>query len=145
MLTGCDIKDDTEQLLIFPGTHSKHAIVENKVLVDFKTYMTGEIFDLLVNKSILSKSVSKNESKQYDNIFERGVKEGVSGNLLNTIFYVRTRHLFNTLSPEENYHYLSGLLIGYELKQISVTNVKIHLVCGRGIIRPLPGGIADIV
>jgi len=131
MLIGCDIRDDSGQLVIFPGTHSKHAIVKNKVLVSLKTYMTGEVFELLANKSILSKSVIKNESNQYKKIFERGVKEGASGNLLNIIFYVRTSQLFKTLTPEENYHYLSGLLIGSELQQVSAANVKIHLVCGQ--------------
>jgi 2-dehydro-3-deoxygalactonokinase len=134
MLTGCDIKDDDEQLIIFPGTHSKHAIVKNKILVDVKTYMTGELFELLANKSILSKSVSKNENDQYNKIFENGVKDGASGNLLNTIFHVRTAHLFKTVTAEENYHYLSGLLIGSELGQIATTGVKIHLVCGQALL-----------
>ena len=128
MLTGCEINDDNEQLIIFPGTHSKHAIVKNKTLVDFKTYMTGEMFELLADKSILSKSVVKNGSDQ-NNIFERGVQEGVAGNVLNTMFHVRTNHLFNTLTPEENYHYLSGLLIGCELKEAVLSNVQIHLIC----------------
>ena len=132
MLTGCEINDDNEQLIIFPGTHSKHAIVTNKTLVDFKTYMTGEVFELLASKSILSKSVTKNEHDQ-NNVFERGVKEGASGNSLNTIFHVRTGHLFKTLTAEENYHYLSGLLIGCELKEVSLRNVKIHLVCSQAL------------
>src|SRR5664279_5671915 len=38
MLFGCNI-DDLEQLVIFPGTHSKHATVTNTILTDVKTYM----------------------------------------------------------------------------------------------------------
>ena len=133
MLTGCEIKDDNERIIIFPGTHSKHATVKNKILIDFKTYITGEVFDLLVNKSILSKSVIKNESNQYNNVFEKGVKEGAAGNLLNIVFHVRTSHLFKTFTAEENYHYLSGSLIGCELKQIHTTQAKIHLVCGTAL------------
>ena len=132
MLAGCEINDDNEQLIIFPGTHSKHAIVKDKTLVDFKTYMTGEMFELLAAKSILSKSVAKNEHHQ-NNVFERGVKEGACGNLLNTMFHVRTNYLFKALTPEENYHYLSGLLIGCELKEVFVSNVKIHLVCSQSL------------
>ena len=131
MLLGCEISDNDEQLIIFPGTHSKHAIVRDKVLVEFKTYMTGEVFDLLSDKSILSKSVIKNESTHYNKIFERGVKEGAESNLLNAVFHIRTSQLFKSLTPEENYHYLSGLLIGYELQEISAGKIKILLVCSQ--------------
>src|SRR5579871_412656 len=125
MLLGCNTNDD-EQLLIFPGTHSKHVIVKNKVLVDFKTYMTGEIFDLLATKSILSKSVIKNENDS--NSFEAGIKDSMKSNLLNSIFPLRTNQLFKKLSEEENYHYLSGLLIGSELKQAAESHQNILLV-----------------
>ena len=131
MLFGCNI-DDHEQLVIFPGTHSKHATVKNTILTDVKTYMTGEVFDLLVNKSILSKSVTKNESyQQHKSLFEKGVNEGAEGNLLNTVFHVRTHQLFKSLTSEENYHYLSGLLIGCELQQVAGTQLKILLVCSQ--------------
>ncbi len=136
ILAGCDLKGNSEQLIIFPGTHSKHVMVKNKTLIEFKTYMTGEVFDLLIHKSILSKSVTKNESNEYDSVFERGVKEGASGNLLNIIFHVRTNNLFNTLIPEENYHYLSGLLIGAELKEVPFINAKIHLLCDEKLSAP---------
>ncbi|MEO8414151.1 MAG: 2-dehydro-3-deoxygalactonokinase [Ginsengibacter sp.] len=133
MLFGCDI-DDHEQLVIFPGTHSKHVTVKNTILTEVKTFMTGEIFDLLANKSILSKSVTKNENlQQYASIFEKGVKEGAAGNLLNTVFHVRIHQLFESLTAEENYHYLSGLLIGCELKQVAGTQLKILLVCSQSL------------
>ena len=128
MLLGCEVKDNNEWLIVFPGTHSKHATVDRKILVDFRTYMTGEVFDLLSNKSILSNSVSKNEGDEYRNIFERGVKEGATGNLLNNIFHVRTSRLFKSLTESENYHYLSGLLIGSELKQIPRNKIRVLLV-----------------
>jgi 2-dehydro-3-deoxygalactonokinase len=131
MLLGCEVEDNDEWLIIFPGTHSKHATVRRKMLVDFKTYMTGEVFDLLSNKSILSNSVKKDESDKFSNPFEKGVKEGAEGNLLNNIFHVRTSHLFKSLTQEENYHFLSGLLIGSELKQIAGSKMKILLVCSR--------------
>src|SRR5688572_11108249 len=31
-------------LLILPGTHSKHVWIENQSVVDFRTFMTGELF-----------------------------------------------------------------------------------------------------
>jgi 2-dehydro-3-deoxygalactonokinase len=107
-----------EGLFIFPGTHSKHILVKDGMAVDFKTYMTGEFFDLLVSKSILTSSVTKTEAKdQFLKAFDNGVKDGQS-NLLHASFLVRTNQLFNKYSKEENYYYLSGLLIGSELKDL---------------------------
>lgn len=45
---------------IFPGTHFKHIYVQRKQVTDFKTYMTGEYFELLSQKNILRESVEKN-------------------------------------------------------------------------------------
>jgi len=122
IITGCEIKNtDEEQLFILPGTHSKHITTRDGTITDFKTYMTGELFDLLATKSILSNSVEK--ENKFLNIanpwFEKGVKEGANNNLLNSIFHIRTYSLFHKLQPKENYQYLSGLLIGAELKDLS--------------------------
>ncbi len=135
MLLGCEMNND-EAFFIFPGTHSKHVTIKNKCCVDFKTYMTGEIFDLLANKSILSKSVVKNTSDQYISIFETAVKQAAAGNVLNNVFHVRSNQLFKKLSAEENYHYLSGLVIGAELKDVATWNEKIQLVCNRELAAP---------
>ena len=47
-------------VLIVPGTHSKHITICDDRIVDFKTFMTGEIFELLTSHSILSDSVQRN-------------------------------------------------------------------------------------
>jgi len=121
MIAGCDIENISEErLFILPGTHSKHIDVKGDMITGVKTFMTGELFDLLSTKSILSNSVVKeNFAADFTNLhFETGVKDGADNNLLNSIFKVRTNRLFNKLSSSENYHYLSGLLIGTELKDI---------------------------
>lgn len=131
LLLGCDVDD---ALVIFPGTHSKHVIIKNKVAIDFKTYMTGEFFNLLSTQSLLAKSVSKN-SESHEEAFINGVKDGVRNNILNASFHVRTNQLFQKNSAEENYHYLSGLLIGNELSEISTSNQKIIvLVCADNLL-----------
>jgi 2-dehydro-3-deoxygalactonokinase len=132
LLSGCDIDD---ALVIFPGTHSKHVVVENKIVIDFKTYMTGEFFNLLSMHSLLAKSVSKNND-MHEGAFINGVKDGATNNILNAAFHVRTNQLFNKNSPEKNYYYLSGLLIGNELCEISKSNQKnIMLICGNNLLQ----------
>ncbi len=138
ILAGCDINNDGEQLYILPGTHSKHIITHNGVIKDFKTYITGELFGLLSTKSILSNSVEKeNTPTEIANTwFEEGVKEAATDNLLNSIFHVRTNLLFKKLQPKENYYYLSGLLIGTELKDLRHNNyTSVTLVSDKKFLR----------
>lgn len=117
------------ELFIFPGTHSKHIVVKQNEVTDIKTYMTGELFALLSQKSILKNSV--NESSFIENLFEQGLSDAQSLNLLNSVFKVRTNDLLGIYSGKENYNYLSGLLIGAELKDLeSSTAETINLVCG---------------
>ena len=139
LLLGCDISNDDEQLFIFPGTHSKHVVVQDNVVKDFKTYMTGELFDLLSNKSMLATSVEKDDNLGDNDIeqFKKGVNESTTKNLLNNIFHIRTNQLFNTLSKKENYYYLSGLLIGEELKAIQKKKYKHVTVVSSGILSTL--------
>ncbi len=138
LLIGSDVEEKNEEsVYIYPGTHSKHIYVQKGMATHFQTFMTGEFFDLLSTKSILSNSVEKNKDAEngiMDSFFEKGVIEGASSNLLNIAFHVRTNQLFKKNTPVENYHYLSGLLIGAELKDL-VQNPPhaIFLVSGKSL------------
>lgn len=120
-----------DHIYIFPGTHPKHAEVENGKVVAFKTYMTGEFFELLSKKSILSVSIKKGESLEAeDNLqsFAEGVEQSRIANLLHSCFLVRTNDLFKKKSAAENYFYLSGLLIGTEMNDLRHKNQNITIV-----------------
>jgi 2-dehydro-3-deoxygalactonokinase len=138
MLLGCGKWEDGLHLIVFPGTHSKHVIVQNQVVKDFKTYMTGELFNLLSAQSILAASVEQNDvSEKSIEQFIRAVQESISSNLLNNIFCVRTNGLFGKLSKKQNYYYLSGLLIGEELKSIKMGKYKSLTIVSSGILANL--------
>lgn len=118
---------------IIPGTHSKHIFVEQQQAVSFKTYLTGEFFDLLSTKSILQHSLSKTtnmEDPTNQSSFREGVSEGLYSNLLHKVFQVRTADLFKKRTTAANYFYLSGLLIGNELSDLLHVpeNCQYHLV-----------------
>lgn len=129
-LVGCmPVDDENEQLFIFPGTHSKHVKMKKGKVVDLATYMTGEFFGLLSSKSILADAVEENESGSFPvESFEKGVMDSVGFNLLNSSFSVRTSQLFGRRTKRENYYYLSGLLIGSELKGLTGTGFGLTLV-----------------
>lgn len=134
-LIGCIGDDrivaDEQQMVIFPGTHSKHILVVNRQVTTFKTYLTGEIFNLLISNSILKDNVAKPEhiSTALNQSFDRGVNQASGSNVLNALFRVRTNGLFSRLSKEENYTFLSGLLIGTELNDIIPPGYPVSVCC----------------
>lgn len=135
LIGSIDITDKEEQLFIFPGTHSKHALIKNGKAADFKTYMTGEFFELLTKKSILNNSVEKvGDLSNAGNLksFEKGIEDSKQVNILNSTFQVRTNDLFKKLSKQENYCYLSGLIIATELKELN-PNTSCTIVCNEMI------------
>ncbi len=119
-----------EQWLLLPGTHPKHIVVHNKQAVRFQTFMTGEFFDLLSTHSILAASVGAegllDDSRAF---FTEGVHAGCSDNLLHAAFMVRTNQVLKKMPAAHNRFYLSGLLIGAELKSVPA-DVAVYLMAG---------------
>jgi 2-dehydro-3-deoxygalactonokinase len=101
-------------LFIFPGTHSKHIVVQEGRAVGFTTFMTGEFFGLLSRQSILAASVAEGEGS--GKAFLAGADAARRSGLLHSAFTVRTNQLFGQFSKTDNYQFLSGLVIGEELK-----------------------------
>ena len=122
-------------LIILPGTHSKHVQISSNTIVDFDTFMTGELFELLSTKSTLMHSIE--EPKEIDwNSYKKGVKLAGNESLLKNLFSVRVNDVLNKLTNNQNYSYLSGLIIGSELKTLKGQNQKI-LLFGKGKILEL--------
>ncbi|HTR31112.1 MAG TPA: 2-dehydro-3-deoxygalactonokinase [Puia sp.] len=129
-LVGCAAAGNDERIYVFPGTHSKHVRVRAGRAVDIATFITGEIFQLLTTKSILAVSVAAaaSDGGAVSPDFIQGVRESQQDSILHTAFRVRTRQLLAGTSKEANYQYLSGLLIGDELKVLAGTDVPIMIV-----------------
>jgi 2-dehydro-3-deoxygalactonokinase len=102
--------------LVLPGTHSKWVEVKRGHVTRFNTFMTGEIYALLSQHSILSKTLDLNGNFD-EAAFLQGVDHSQSpGSVLNTLFAVRTLGLFDRLPATSLPSCLSGLLIGEELR-----------------------------
>lgn len=115
------VQDDSNPCsFILPGTHSKWAWVENGLIVWFATFMTGELFEVLCKHSILGRLME--EGGQDDDAFLMGLEcsaRGMNSNagLLNKLFSVRSRGLFEEIPKTGLKSYLSGLLIGAEVTE----------------------------
>ena len=101
--------------LVLPGTHSKWVQVQGGRVTQFQTFMTGEVFALMSQQSILGKTLDLNGAFD-EAIFLQGVDQSQqAGSVLHHLFAVRTLGLFERLSAAQLPSYLSGLLIGEEL------------------------------
>ncbi|KAA0993272.1 2-dehydro-3-deoxygalactonokinase [Dyadobacter aurulentus] len=122
-----------EAIFIFPGTHSKHLYVSDGKLVGFRTFMTGEIFDIVARHSILKDSIEPYQSAGLPapawDAFLKGVQESGAGVILNSLFKVRTNQLFGLLDKEQNGMYLSGLLIGSEMQTLAAGGNRQVVLC----------------
>lgn len=130
-------------VFVLPGTHSKWVQVENRRIRDFHTYMTGEVYALLRQHSILSRTMPEGDPVSWEQgraAFSTGCALAAEGALLHNLFSVRSRGLLGGLSSELAPDYLSGLLIGEEIREAlvsmeSAAAPQIHLVCKPALLQ----------
>jgi len=114
-----ELTSRTSATICLPGTHSKWAQVEDARLIDFATAMTGEMFEIMCTHSILNALMNKDAAHDGD-AFRRGLEKSAStGGLLNHMFSVRADGLFGVTGAEQQSSYLSGVLIGNEIRELA--------------------------
>ena len=120
---------DPDGLVCHPGTHNKWANLRHGKIREFQTVMTGELFSLLKDHSILSDLlqgvVGANEA------FKQAVGDSIDQNALPAdLFGVRARVLLGQMQKEDAASYTSGLLIGADVS-IGLripTGAEIHVI-----------------
>ncbi|MBV9635861.1 MAG: 2-dehydro-3-deoxygalactonokinase [Methylobacteriaceae bacterium] len=107
------------ETICMPGTHCKWASAREGQVLGFLTYMTGEVFAVLCEHSILGRLMQPGEPPEADDwqTFDRGVEHSSDrDHLLHHLFSVRTLGLFDRLPATGLKSYLSGLLVGHEIR-----------------------------
>ncbi|MDP4032422.1 MAG: 2-dehydro-3-deoxygalactonokinase [Pseudorhodobacter sp.] len=106
---------DFDGVLCLPGTHSKWVHVSAAEVVSFQTCMTGELFALLAEKSVLRHAC---EGEGWDEAaFVLAVADAIARpeKLAARLFALRAESLIAGLAAAAARARLSGLLIGIEL------------------------------
>jgi 2-dehydro-3-deoxygalactonokinase len=99
-----------------PGSHSKWVRVEGGRITGFSTFMTGEAFAAFSGHTILGRMM-KADAPADPEALRRGLARSAdAGGLLRHLFGVRTLGLFGRLSETSAASYLSGLLLGHEVR-----------------------------
>lgn len=128
--------ENREPHIVLPGTHSKHVVMMGNAITSFSTFFTGELFALLSKgSSLIPDGVTTGEFSE--DAFLKGVERAQNGMLLNDLFSVRPLLLFRTLTAAETADYLSGVIIGAELRCVSgsaITLVGGDMLCQRYLL-----------
>lgn len=103
-------------VLCLPGTHSKWVHISAGEVVSFQTFMTGEMFALLSEASVLRHGM-QGATGWDDAAFDAAVSDALSKpeRLGARLFSLRAEGLIAGLTPQAARARLSGLLIGTEL------------------------------
>lgn len=100
-------------LLCQPGTHCKWATMEDGRIAGFRTAMTGELFAMLRDRSLLSDYLGGAAAPDAD--FAAGVALAQQGRLLTNLFRERARAVLDPAARAATAARTSGLLIGSDV------------------------------
>jgi 2-dehydro-3-deoxygalactonokinase len=112
-----DLLQQRDGVFVLPGTHSKWVRVRDGRVQSFATFMSGEFYALLRQHSILARTMPAEDGPMDETAFAQGVRHAQQqGSLLRSAFSARTLALFGRLPAPALPSYLSGLVIGEELR-----------------------------
>jgi 2-dehydro-3-deoxygalactonokinase len=106
---------DPDALVCHPGTHNKWAQLRGGGIQSFRTVMTGELFSLLKDHSILSDLLGGEVG--VNDTFCGAARYAIYNEVLPAeLFAVRARVLLGQAKKEDAASYTSGLLIGTDVR-----------------------------
>ncbi|MES2783843.1 MAG: 2-dehydro-3-deoxygalactonokinase [Pseudomonadota bacterium] len=118
-------------LLVLPGTHSKWVRATGRRIEGFSTFMTGETYALLAHHSILARTMPAGDAPFDEQAFCAGLQHAFTcGNLLQAAFSARTLSLFERLPLQLVPSYLSGIVIGEELRACPAVSTEPVIIVG---------------
>jgi 2-dehydro-3-deoxygalactonokinase len=112
---------DFTGLVCIPGTHSKWIRIERGHVVEFATYMTGELFSVISQHSILAHAVELDGSSPAESgPFGEGLAAALAApsGLSASLFRLRAAQLLGFEQRGDGAARLSGLLIGTEIADV---------------------------
>ncbi|MGX9459702.1 2-dehydro-3-deoxygalactonokinase [Shewanella sp. A14] len=126
-------------LVCLPGTHTKWVLIEDGKVILFKTALTGELYDLLSSNSVLIQE--KVSDLEFDfNAFIQGADFSLSSatdSFAHGLFSVRSKQLFEGFTTKQAHAYLSGILIGCDVRAAkNATEWQLNQLSSVAIIGP---------
>ncbi|MBT0570574.1 2-dehydro-3-deoxygalactonokinase [Curvibacter sp. CHRR-16] len=125
---------------VLPGTHSKWVYMDDGRIVHLRTYMTGELFDLLRSQGTVAAAAQAAGDAPWDaNAFAQGVQTATASttsatstagggplSLSHLLFSARAKVVCKDMPASAVVPYLSGLLIGAELQDVRSSGLAVE-------------------
>ncbi len=115
---------DGKHLAVLPGTHSKWVELEGAAIGRFRTCITGELYALLTQRSMLlaaGAAAAAEPSAEREAGFAAGLARAEDASGIAALFEARAAQLLDGRSRDWAAGWLSGLLIGCEVRELSAT------------------------
>lgn len=126
-IVGALAETGPDALICLPGTHSKWVRVAGGRIAGYETHLTGEAFAALRGHTILGRLMRDGPPDAAG--FDRGLaRAGEAGGLLHHLFGVRALGIAGRLDDGAAASYLSGLLIGHEVRAALPGGGRVHLI-----------------
>lgn len=130
-----DAGADRRRTVVLPGTHSKWVRLDGGCVAGFSTAMTGELYGLLLRDSILGRLAEGEAGAAASDAFTWGLEaeaeQGDERGLPALLFTARTLVLADRLAGTQVADYLSGLLIGAEVRHaLRAEPADVVTLCG---------------
>jgi 2-dehydro-3-deoxygalactonokinase len=127
--------EDPPGTVVLPGTHSKWVRLDGSRVTGFTTAMTGELYALLLRESILARLATGEPAAEVSDAFVRGLEteaaQGDERGLAALLFTARPLVLAARLEASEVADYVSGLLVGAEVRHaLRGSPATVVVLCG---------------
>lgn len=106
-------------IVCLPGTHTKWVLIKEGVIQYFKTAMTGELFDILSNRSLLIEEPNDELNIEAFTEGAEHVLQGEAGGFSHDLFSVRSKQVMDQLGKQQAESYLSGILLAADVRAAS--------------------------
>lgn len=141
-ILGAASRFDSE-VFVAAGTHSKWVQVDKSgtepVVTKLHTFMTGEMYKLLLDHSLVGKGLP--EQEESNELFIRGIEAAKAmaseqRDIITELFKCRARYVLGQIEAKHTASYLSGLLIGHEVRSMAPRTDKAITLIGSDALLP---------
>ena len=135
---------DPDALVCHPGTHNKWVQLRGGCIQSFRTIMTGELFSLLKEHSILSDLLGGEVA--VNDTFRAAARYAIYNEVLPAeLFAVRARVLLGQADKADAASYTSGLLIGTDVRigMLHPTSAEVTVIGRPELTRLYAAAIAE--
>ncbi len=130
-------------VICIPGKHCKQAHIQNGQFTHFRSFVTGELFELLRDHSLVGALAQEGPFDQ--DAFTRGITHGAQTPLASAVFASRANALAGDLTPPQISAFLSGVLIGHETAQLKQHPNADVILMAAGLLADRYGLAMDIL